>query len=84
MVGRAQYAFNIGDVVRFDASLDYARIRDPLIADERPAFTGFGVAGTMLGPWRTLMTFDVGVALASDYDGLAGQTEAEIVFFKFF
>ena len=84
LVGRMQYAFNIADVVRFDASLDYARIQDPLRPDEHPAFTGFGVAGTMLGPWHTLMTFDVGVALASDYQDLAGQTEAEIVFFKFF
>jgi len=83
-VGRAQYAFNLGDVIRFDASLDYARIRDPLTPGATAAFTGFGVSGTLLGPWRTLMTFDVGVALASDYEGLAGSTEAEIVFFKFF
>jgi len=83
-IGRAQYAFNLADVIRFDASLDYARIRDPLLPDENPSFTGFGISGTMLGPWRTLVTFDIGVALASDYDGLAGGTEAEIVFFKFF
>ena len=83
-IGRAQYSFNIGDVIRFDASLDYARIRDPLLTGETAAFTGFGVSGTMLGPWQTLVTFDIGVALTSDYENLAGSTEAQIVFFKFF
>ena len=81
---RAQYAFNLGDVIRFEATVDHAIIEDPLVPDSRPRFAGAGLSGTVLGPWRTLVGFDVGVALASDYEGLRGNTEGQIIFFKFF
>ena len=37
-----------------------------------------------MGPWRTIVSFDVGVAIQSDYEGLRGDTEFEVVFLKFF
>src|SRR5262249_48795588 len=80
----AGYAFNIGDVIRFQAAVDHAVIQDPLVPDFRPRFTGAGVSGTVMGPWRTLFSFDVGVALASDYSNLRGGVEGQIVFLKFF
>jgi hypothetical protein len=81
---RAQYAFNLGDVIRFEAALDHAVIQDPLDPESRPRFTGAGVSGTVLGPWRTLVSFDIGVAVQSDYSDLKGDTEGQVIFFKFF
>jgi MucB/RseB N-terminal domain len=83
-IARAQYAFNLGDVIRFEAGVDYARIQDPILPDFNPRFTGVGLSGSVLGPWRTLLSFDIGVAVASDYAALKGDTEGQIIFFKFF
>ena len=83
-LARVQYAFNVADVVRFEATLDHGYVRDSLTADRFSNFTGFGVSGNVMGPWRTIITFDVGVALQSDYEGLRGDAEAEVVFLKFF
>ena len=81
---RAQYAFNIANVIRFDASLDRARVRDSLTSDEFHAFTGLGIAGNMMGPWETILQFDVGVALQSDFAPLKGGTEFQIGLLKYF
>jgi hypothetical protein len=83
-IARAQYAFNLGDVIRFEAGIDYARIQDPLVPDFNPHFTGVGLSGSVLGPWRTFVSFDIGVAVQSDYAGLKGDTEGQVIFFKFF
>jgi hypothetical protein len=81
---RAQYAFNIANVVRFDASLDRARVRDGLVSDDYHSFTGFGVSGNTRGPWETILQFDIGVALQSDFEGLTGGTEFQIGLLKYF
>ncbi|HEV8700164.1 MAG TPA: hypothetical protein VGV60_02720 [Candidatus Polarisedimenticolia bacterium] len=81
---RAQYAFNIANVVRFDASLDRARVRDVLTSDDYHSFTGLGISGNMMGPWETVLQFDVGVALQSDFEPLKGGTEFQIGLLKYF
>ena len=81
---RAQYAFNIANVIRFDASLDRARVRDILTSDDYHSFTGFGISGNMMGPWETVLQFDVGVALQSDFERLKGGTEFQIGLLKYF
>jgi hypothetical protein len=83
-IARAQYAFNIADVLRFSASLDHARVKNSLISDEYQNFTGFGLSGTLMGPWRTLIQFDLGVAVQSDIDELKGENEILIGFLKLF
>lgn len=83
-IARAQYAFNIANVVRFDASLDHAYVRDGLVSDEYHSFTGFGVSGNTRGPWETILQFDIGVALQSDFEGLQGGTEFQIGLLKYF
>jgi len=83
-IARAQYAFNIADVVRFEASLDHAYVRDSLTSDDFNRFTGFGVSGNTMGPWETVLQFDIGVALASDFEGLRGKTEFQIGLLKYF
>jgi hypothetical protein len=81
---RAQYSFNIANVVRFDASLDRARVRDVLTSDDYHSFTGLGISGNMMGPWETVLQFDVGVALQSDFEPLRGGTEFQIGLLKYF
>jgi hypothetical protein len=81
---RAQYAFNIANVIRFDASLDRARVRDVLTSDDFHSFTGFGISGNMMGPWETVLQFDIGVALQSDFEPLKGGTEFQIGLLKYF
>jgi len=83
-IARLQYAFNIQDVVRFEASLDHGYVRDGLTSEDFARFTGFGVSGNVLGPWQTILAFDVGVAVDSDYEALQGSTELQVVLFKFF
>jgi hypothetical protein len=47
-------------------------------------FTGAGISGNTPGPWRTLIGFDIGVAVQSDYAGLKGDTEGAVYFLKLF
>jgi hypothetical protein len=83
-LARAQYAFNIADVVRFEASLDYGRVRDVLVSDDYRSFAGAGVSGNLMGPWETVLQFDIGIALHSDIEDLAGGTEFQIGLLKYF
>jgi hypothetical protein len=83
-IARAQYAFNLADVVRFEASLDRAYVRDGLTADDFHTFTGFGISGNTMGPWQTILQFDIGVALQSDFARLRGGTEFQIALLKYF
>ena len=83
-IARAQYAFNLADVVRFEASLDHGYVRDGLTSDDFHKFTGFGISGNTMGPWDTLLQFDIGVALQSDFERLRGGTEFQIGLLKYF
>ncbi len=83
-IARAQYAFNVANAVRFDASLDYALVKDSLTSDEYHRFTGFGISGNVMGPWETILQFDVGVALQSEFEPLRGETEFQIGLLKYF
>ncbi|HKQ96268.1 MAG TPA: sigma-E factor regulatory protein RseB domain-containing protein, partial [Candidatus Polarisedimenticolia bacterium] len=79
-----EYSFSLGDVIRVEGGVDYARIRDPLQEDVDRDFTGAGFAGTLMGPWRSLVRFGAGVALQSDYEALRHDFEAQVVFLKLF
>jgi len=71
-------------VLRFDAGLDFGYVRDGLTSDEFNRFTGFGVSGNLMGPWQTIVQFDVGVALQSGIPDLKGDTEFLIGLLKYF
>jgi hypothetical protein len=83
-IARAQYSFNIANAVRFDASVDTAWVRDGLISDQMRRFTGFGISGNVMGPWDTILQFDVGVAVQSDFKDLRGDTEFQVTLLKYF
>ncbi len=86
----AGYEFNLGQVIRFGASVDWGRIRNDDLSESDPTlegyqrFTGVGLSGNFMGPWNTLFQFDYGIAVQSDIPGLKGDQEFEIILFKFF
>jgi hypothetical protein len=83
-IARAEYSFNIGEVVRFNASLDHAGVKNSLTTDRYDRFTGMALSGTLLGPWRSFIQFDVGVTLDAEFEDLEGNHEVQIVLLKFF
>lgn len=89
-IATAGYEFNLGNVIRFGASVDWGRIRNDDLAESDPTlegyqqFTGAGLSGNFMGPWNTLFQFDYGIAVQSDIPGLKGEQEFEIILFKFF
>ncbi len=84
LLAQLKYSFNISDVVRFDAVLDHARVHDPRIAPGMTDHTGIGVAASFVGPWETILRFDVGYALRSDLEPVEGDVEAMVLVLKLF
>ena len=80
-----QYAFNLGDVVRFDATIDHAQVRDRISGDDRyKSFTGFGLSGqTIVGP-NLIVSLDWGIAVASDIDKFKGDQEILLTVLRLF
>ncbi len=83
-IARAEYSFNIADVIRFEADVDRAYVKDTLTSQDFHSFTGFGISGNTAGPWETVLQFDIGVAVQSDISRLTGDTEFQIGILKYF
>ena len=79
-----QYSFNLGEVVRFDAILDYARVNELMLDASPTSHLGVGVAANFLGPYKTYVRFDVGYALASDIAEIKGDTEFFLAVLRIF
>ncbi|HZI93222.1 MAG TPA: hypothetical protein VFE84_03190 [Patescibacteria group bacterium] len=80
-----QYAFNLGSVIRFDATIDHARVKDRSAVDDGyKHFTGFGLSGqTILGP-NLLVSIDWGFAAASDIKKFRGDQELLLTVLRLF
>ncbi|MEM6455760.1 MAG: hypothetical protein AAF772_11745, partial [Acidobacteriota bacterium] len=74
------YGLELGEVIRVTLNGDavWATDEDTGLDDELLA--GIGVNGTLIGPWNTIVNFDVGVPLEGPADGVV----AYIVFLKLF
>jgi hypothetical protein len=59
-------------------------VKDSLTLDEYQDFTGFGLSGTLMGPWQTIIQFDFGIAIKSDIEELEGENEILIGLLKLF
>jgi len=84
VLGQLQYSFNLKEVIRFDATLDHARVDDIRLSDEMTSHTGFGIAANFLGPWRTFIRLDAGYALKSDIEAVEGDLELLLVVLRLF
>jgi hypothetical protein len=83
-----QYAFNLGNLVRFEATVDHARVKDredPVEGDTGfRSFTGVGLSGqTIVGP-NLILTLDWGIAAASDIDDFRGDQEIFVTILRLF
>ncbi len=79
IIGTLEYGFNIGEVLRFDAEVEHARVHDPRLSDELTGHTGVALAGSFAGPWQTIVRADVGYALQSDLDAAEGGISFTLV-----
>jgi hypothetical protein len=76
----ASYGFEMGEVFRLQVIGDAAWATDETAGFDREFLGGVGVAGNLVGPWRTLVRLDLGVALAGPDDGFT----AFLAFLKLF
>ncbi len=83
-IARGQYSFNLFKIIRFDANVDYARVRDRLTFEEDFNMTGVGLSANFVGPWRTIIALDYGYGIRSDIEGIEGSSEFLFVVFKLF
>lgn len=79
--GHLSYGLVISDQLRVEAFYDAARLDDEASGYDAEMFQGVGLAGQTIGPWGTLLRFDIGKSLGSNsQDGVV----ASIVFLKLF
>jgi hypothetical protein len=83
-IAHASYEFNLADIVRFEADLDHAHVRDRQLGEDYRDFTGVGIAGKFIGPWGTIVELDVGYALASSVPQFQGDKEFRLQVLKLF
>lgn len=72
---RTGYSFNLLGAVRFDATIETARLLDRRSGSGYQDFSGLGIAGNFLGPGKTVFQIEYGRALASDIPELDGKQE---------
>jgi hypothetical protein len=77
---RFNYGFNLGEVLRLEAIADVAWATDAGGSLDRELLAGVAVGCNVVGPWQTLVAFDVGVPIA----GPANDFTARIAFLKLF
>lgn len=63
--------FNLADVLRLEGRADLVWASNELAGLERERLAGIGVSGSLIGPWQTLVTFDVGKAVAGPSDSVS-------------
>ncbi len=63
------YGLGIGEVFRIDLIGDAAWVTDRQAGFDGKLLAGAGVGGTFIGPWRTVINADLGVAVAGPDDG---------------
>jgi hypothetical protein len=81
---RAGYSFNVFDVIQLNATVERARVEDRSTVVGAQDFTGLGLSGNLVGPWKTVIALSYGRALDSDVADLEGQQEFLLTVFKLF
>ncbi|MEP7012496.1 MAG: hypothetical protein ABJC13_19420 [Acidobacteriota bacterium] len=74
------YGFAFGDLFRLDLEGDAAWATDKDTGLHNELLAGAGIAGTFIGPWKTVVNMDIGVPVAGPDDGVV----LYIVFLKLF
>ena len=84
IIGRVGYAFNLFEVIRLDAALESARVEQDASDVGEQSFSGIGLSGNFVGPWKTVININYGYALSSDIPDLEGEQEFLLLVLKLF
>jgi hypothetical protein len=79
-ISHLSYGFDFGDFFRLTALGDVAFATDKLDGLHNRLLAGTGIAGSLMGPWQTLVTLDAGVPVAGPDHGFV----LYLVFLKLF
>jgi hypothetical protein len=74
------YGFDFGHTFRLDALVDAALATDRIDGLDNAFLAGTGLAGSLMGPWQTLVTLDAGIPVAGPDHGFV----LYLVFLKLF
>ncbi len=69
LAAHLRYGFGLGELFRLELIGDAAWATDQASGFDQEFLAGVGVAGTVVGPWQTLVNLDVGVAVAGPDSG---------------
>jgi hypothetical protein len=72
------------EIVRLDAALENAWVRERDLPTGTQSFTGVGLSGNVVGPWKTVVSLNYGYALKSDIPELEGEQEFLLIILKLF
>lgn len=81
MIGHLSYGFVISEQFRIEAYYDHALLDDASAGYRREPFQGIGISGQTIGPWGTLLRFDIGKTVGRNAEG---DFVANVVFLKLF
>ncbi len=70
LAAHLSYGFGLGELFRLDLLGDAAWATDQTSGFDQEFLGGVGVAGTVVGPWQTVINLDVGVAVAGPDSGV--------------
>jgi len=84
LIGRVGYAFNLFEVIRFDAALESARVEQDDSGVGAQSFSGIGLSANLVGPWKTVINLNYGYAIRSDIPDIEGEQEFLLLVFKLF
>jgi hypothetical protein len=74
------YGLSLADVLRVELRGDAVWATDELTALDRELLAGLSLNGTLIGPWQTIVNFDIGVPVEGPADGVV----VSLVFLKLF
>ena len=86
-IGRLQYSFNLAELLRFDAFVDHAYVRDRTLLStggDYQNFTGVGLSTNFVLRGGLIVNLDYGIAVQSDIAGLENEQEVQLIFLKIF
>jgi hypothetical protein len=83
-IGRIRYSFNLLEVIRFDAVVESAWVREDASLMGTQNHGGIGIAANFVAPWKLVFQVSYGHAVWSDIPELEGQNEFLVVALRLF
>ncbi len=84
LIGRTGYSFNVLEAVQLDLALESAWVSQREDPAGTRQFTGIGLSGNTVGPWKTVISLNYGYAIQSDIPSLEGEQEFLLLILKLF